>query len=68
MTTSRVHAWMAWRYDLEVPDAVAIACGCVVVFGLVVARLQALVKRVNSQSAKLSHQAERLHILARTTN
>lgn len=54
----------AWMYHLTVPDAVAIALGCIVIFGLVVVRLQALVQRVNNQSVELSEQAERLNVLA----
>ena len=54
----------AWRNHLRVPDAVAIATGCVVIFGLVVARMQTLVTRVHSQSALLTSQAEDLRVLA----
>ncbi len=54
----------AWRYRMKVPDAMVIAAGCLVVFTLVVARLQALVSRVNSQSVVLAEQAERLKVLA----
>ncbi len=54
----------AWQYHLKVPDAAVIASACIVVFGLVVARLQALLTRVNSQSAVLTEQAERLRVLA----
>ncbi len=54
----------AWQYRRMVPDALAIAVGCIVIFGLVVVRLQLLVKRVNSQTVVLSQQAERLHVLA----
>ncbi|HKT01957.1 MAG TPA: GGDEF domain-containing protein [Rugosimonospora sp.] len=54
----------AWQFHSKVPDAVAIAVGCAVVFALVVARLQTLVARVNAQSVVLSQQAERLQVLA----
>ena len=54
----------AWQNHSRVPDAVAIAVGCVVIFALVVARLQILVGRVNAQSVTLIQQAERLRVLA----
>ncbi|GIE99378.1 GGDEF domain-containing protein [Paractinoplanes rishiriensis] len=54
----------AWRYDSRVPDAPIIAAGCVLIFGLVVGRLQALVTRVNSQARELAEQSERLNQLA----
>jgi len=54
----------AWQYDMETPDAYPIAAGCAVIFGLVVARLQALAARVNAQSHVLKEQAESLRILA----
>jgi diguanylate cyclase (GGDEF)-like protein len=54
----------AWQYDMKTPDAYPIAAGCAVIFGLVVARLQALVVRVNMQSLVLTEQADALRILA----
>ncbi|WP_221327866.1 GGDEF domain-containing protein [Actinoplanes sp. L3-i22] len=57
-------AWEAWRYDSRVPDAVVIAVGCTLIFGLVVGRLQILVARVNSQTAELAEQARTLEVLA----
>jgi diguanylate cyclase len=54
----------AWRYDLRVPDAVVIAAGCIAVFGLVIARMQLLVRRVNAQSVVLAEHAGQLRILA----
>jgi diguanylate cyclase (GGDEF)-like protein len=54
----------AWQYHMRVPDAVVIASGCIVIFSLVVARLQALVSRVNLQSVVLAEQAEHLKVLA----
>ena len=54
----------AWQQRSRVPDAVAIAGGCVVVFSLVVVRMQSLVGRINSQSVQLSGQAEELRVLA----
>jgi len=54
----------AWQYNMKTPDAYAIAAGCAVIFGLVVARLQALVGRVKTQSLVLAEQADALRILA----
>ena len=54
----------ACRYGSRVPDALIIAAGCVVMFGLVVGRLQALAARSNSQAALLAEQADRLKELA----
>jgi diguanylate cyclase len=54
----------AWQNDSQVPDAVAIAIGCAVIFGLVVFRLQTLVGRVAAQSVTLAQQADRLRVLA----
>jgi diguanylate cyclase len=54
----------AWQYQMKTPDAYPIAAGCAVIFGLVVARLQALVVRVNTQSRVLAEQADALRILA----
>jgi diguanylate cyclase (GGDEF)-like protein len=54
----------AWQYRSKVPDAIAIAGGCAVVFSLVVIRMQFLVGRVHAQSAMLGKQAEQLQVLA----
>jgi diguanylate cyclase len=54
----------AWQYHSRVPDAAAIAVGCAVIFVLVVARLQTLLARVNSQAVLLAQQADRLQALA----
>lgn len=54
----------AWQYEMQTPDAYAIAIGCATIFGLVVARLQTLVERVNAQSHVLKEQADKLRILA----
>jgi diguanylate cyclase (GGDEF)-like protein len=54
----------AYRHNMLVPDAYSIAAGCAVIFGLVVARLQALVARVHTQSLTLKDQADRLQLLA----
>ncbi|HEU5111138.1 MAG TPA: GGDEF domain-containing protein [Micromonosporaceae bacterium] len=54
----------AWQNDSRVPDAVAIAVGCAVIFALVVVRLQTLVGRVAAQSVTLARQADRLRVLA----
>jgi diguanylate cyclase (GGDEF)-like protein len=64
MTGPALLIFEAWRYESRVPDAPIIAVGCVVIFGLVIGRLQMLVSRVNSQSAVLAEQAERLNELA----
>jgi len=54
----------AWQNHSMVPDAGAIALGCVTIFVLVVARMQLLVTTVRSQSAVLAEQAVQLEILA----
>jgi diguanylate cyclase (GGDEF)-like protein len=54
----------ASQHHSVVPDAIAIAIGCGVIFALVVARLQSLVARVNAQSVVLSEQAEQMRQLA----
>ncbi|MBU2663597.1 GGDEF domain-containing protein [Actinoplanes bogorensis] len=64
MTGPGLLAYEAWKYDSRVPDAIVIAVGCTVIFGLVVGRLQVLVSRVNTQSVELAEQADRLVVLA----
>jgi diguanylate cyclase (GGDEF)-like protein len=54
----------AWQNDSRVPDAVAIAVGCAMIFALVVVRLQTLVGRVAAQSVTLTRQADQLRVLA----
>ncbi|MFD1365468.1 GGDEF domain-containing protein [Actinoplanes sichuanensis] len=57
-------AAQAWFDDNRVPDAQAIAGGCVGMFLLVVARMTVLIRQVERQASKLESQAEELTELA----
>jgi diguanylate cyclase (GGDEF)-like protein len=54
----------AWFADNHVPDAQAIAAGCVGMFLLVVARMTVLIRQVERQASVLESQAEELTELA----
>ncbi|MEU4157970.1 GGDEF domain-containing protein [Actinoplanes sp. NPDC026670] len=64
MTAPVLLAAQAWFDDNHVPDAQAIAGGCVVMFLLVVARMTVLIRQVERQASKLESQAEELTELA----
>jgi diguanylate cyclase (GGDEF)-like protein len=54
----------AWQNHSTVPDAAAITLGCVMIFVLVIVRMQLLLTTVRSQTTVLSEQAAQLEILA----
>jgi diguanylate cyclase (GGDEF)-like protein len=57
-------AAQAWTDDNHVPDAEAIAVGCIGMFLLVVARMTVLIREVEQQASVLESQAEELTELA----
>jgi diguanylate cyclase (GGDEF)-like protein len=57
-------AGQAWRGEGEVVDAYAIAIGCVTMFLLVVARMAALIRQVETQAVVLEEQSDRLREMA----
>jgi diguanylate cyclase (GGDEF)-like protein len=57
-------AAQAWAADNHVPDAQAIAGGCIGMFLLVVARMTVLIREVERQASVLESQAEELTELA----
>ncbi|WP_433789451.1 diguanylate cyclase [Actinoplanes sp. CA-252034] len=57
-------AEQAWFADNHVPDAQAIAAGCIGMFLLVVARMTVLIRQVERQASVLESQAEELTELA----